>query len=382
MGNNKEIYLDNSATTKVCQKSIDAVINAMQNDYGNATSLHRKGFEAEKLIINAKKEISKALMCNENEIFFTSGATESNNMAIIGSVLANKRRGKKIITTAIEHSSVLESTKFLESMGYEIVRIKPNENGEFLPLDFFNAVDDNTVLVSAMFVNNETGTILPVCEIAKAVKAKNKQTIFHTDAVQGFLKIPLKVKNTDIDLLSFSGHKIYAPKGIGALYIKKGTKIQPLLYGGGQQNGIRVGTDSVPLISGLGQAVAEILPQREKLLSNYKELKTYLISMLENNDNVIINSKQNDAPYIVNISVKKIRSEIMLHYLEQFNIYVSSGSACSKGANSHVLSAFGYSKDRIDTALRISFSKDTTKEDLEFFVEKLNDGINSLAKMK
>lgn len=379
---NKEIYLDNSATTKVCEKAIDAILNAMQYDYGNATSLHRKGFEAEKLIINAKKEISKALMCSENEIYFTSGATESNNMAIIGAVLANKRRGKKIITTAIEHSSVLEPTKFLETMGYEVVRIKPNENGEFLPMDFFNEVDDNTVLVSTMFVNNELGTILPVCEIAKAVKAKNKQTIFHTDAVQGFLKLPLKVKNTDIDLLSFSGHKIYAPKGIGVLYAKKGIKLQPLLYGGGQQNGVRVGTDSVPLISGLGQAISEILPQREKLLSNYKELKNYLLSKLESNENIVINSKENDAPYIVNISVKKIRSEIMLHYLEQFNIYVSSGSACSKGANSHVLLAFGYDKDRVDTALRISFSKDTTKEDLDFFVQKLNDGINSLAKMK
>lgn len=378
----REVYLDNSATTKVCQNSIDAVLDAMKNNYGNSSSLHRKGFEAEKLILEAKKEISKALMCNENELYFTSGATESNNMSIIGCVLGNKHRGKKIITTAIEHSSVLEPIKFLSSMGYEVLILKPDENGNYKPMDFFNAVDENTVLVSAMFVNNELGTVLPICEIAKAVKAKNKQTIFHTDAVQGFLKMPLKLKNSDIDLLSISGHKIYAPKGIGCLFVKKGIKLKPLLYGGGQQNNVRVGTDNVPLIVGLGQSVSYILPQRDKLLANYEELKKYLISMLENNDNVYINSKENDAPYIVNISIKKIRSEIMLHYLEQFNIYVSSGSACSKGANSHVLQAFGYTKDRIDTALRISFSMDTTKKDLEYFVEKLNYGINSLAKMK
>lgn len=379
---NNEIYLDNSATTRVCDEAVNAVMHAMTDDYGNATSLHKKGFEAEKLLNYAKKEISNALGCLESELYFTSGATESNNMAIIGACLANKHSGKKIITTQIEHSSVLEPMKYLQSLGYEIVTIKPDENGNYNPVDFYNEVDDNTVLVSTMFVNNEIGLILPICEIAKAVKMKNSTTLFHTDAVQGFMKLPLKLKNTKIDLLSFSGHKIYAPKGVGGLFIRKGVKLKPLFYGGGQQNGVRVGTYSVQLISGLGQAVKMMNENREYFYKSYTENKKYLLEKLKGHEGVFINSKDDYVPYIINISVDKIRSEIMLHYLEQFGIYVSSGSACAKGASSHVLLALGYSKQRVDTALRISLSKDTTKEDLDFFVSKLFDGINSLAKMK
>ena len=211
----REVYLDNSATTKVCEPAVRAAVQVMQTDYGNAASLHRKGFEAEQHITAAKKAIAAVLGCTEQELYFTSGATESNNMSLIGAADANKRRGKKIITTAIEHASVLETAAYLERQGYEVVRLQPNADGQYTPMDFYNAVDEQTVLVSAMFVNNEIGCSLPVTDIAKAVKRKNPNTLFHTDAVQGFLKLPLKLKNSGIDLLSASGHKIYAPKGIG-----------------------------------------------------------------------------------------------------------------------------------------------------------------------
>lgn len=378
----KEIYLDNSATTKVCPAAVEAVVQAMQTDYGNAASLHRKGFEAEQLLVHAKKTLAFALSCGENEIYFTSGATESNNLALIGAAQAAKRRGKKIITTAIEHPSVLETMTYLETQGFEVVRLLPDADGKYSPDAFYQAIDEQTILVSSMFVNNETGLVLPVLEIARAVKRKNPQTLFHTDAVQGFLKLPLKLKNSHIDLLSASGHKIYAPKGVGLLYVKKGVRIQPLFYGGGQQNGIRVGTDSVALIAGLAAAVQENQNRLKEHELHYRSLKAHLLSLAEEIPEIAINSPSDAAPFVVNLSVEKIRSEIMLHYLEQSGIFVSSGSACSKGAHSHVLEAFGLNRSRIDTALRISFSPETTMEDLDFLVFKLKEGIASLAKTK
>lgn len=378
----QEIYLDNSATTKVSAASANAVVKMMTEDYGNAASLHRKGYEAEQTLISAKKTFASLLSCREDEIYFTSGATESNNMALQGAAEAGKRRGKKIVITAIEHASVLETAAYLERCGYEIVKIYPNEQGEFSPIDFFHAVDEKTILVSAMMVNNETGLMLPVLEIAKAVKRKNPKTLFHTDAVQGFLKQPLRLKNSEIDLLSASGHKVYAPKGIGLLYIKKGVRITPLFYGGGQQNGIRVGTDSLPLIAGFEAAVKEYLPRQKEYAEHYQKLREHLLNRLSEIPEISINSNEHCVPYIVNISVAKIRSEVMLHFLEQSQIYVSSGSACSKGAKSHVLSALGLENERIDTALRISFSKGTTAEQLDILADRLCLGIASLAKMK
>lgn len=378
----REVYLDNSATTKVCEPAVRAAVQVMQTDYGNAASLHRKGFEAEQHITAAKKSIAAVLGCTEQELYFTSGATESNNMSLIGAADANKRRGKKIITTAIEHASVLETAAYLERQGYEVVRLQPNADGQYTPMDFYNAVDEQTVLVSAMFVNNEIGCSLPVTDIAKAVKRKNPNALFHTDAVQGFLKLPLKLKNSGIDLLSASGHKIYAPKGIGLLYIRKGVHLTPLLYGGGQQNGVRVGTDNVPLIAALGAAVQMGALNMEKNLAHYRSLKAHLLNLLQDMPEITVNSTEDCVPYIVNLSVAKIRSEVMLHFLEQFGISVSSGSACSKGAKSHVLSAFGLDDRRIDTALRISFSTETTTADLDYFTEKLQQGIDTLAKMR
>lgn len=360
-----------------------AAVDAMRNDYGNAASLHRKGFVAEQIINNAKKEIACAIGCNEGEIYFTSGATESNNISIIGTALAKKRTANKVVVTGIEHASVMESAKHLESLGFEVSRIMPNKNGEFSPMDFYNAVDDKTALVSAMFVNNELGTRLPIFEIAKAVKRKNPKTLFHTDAVQGFMKIPVRLKNTAIDLLSASGHKIYAPKGVGLLYMKNGVRLSPILFGGGQQKGVRVGTENVPLIAAFGAAVGELSAKTSENHEHYTILYMHLVTILKSIPQVNINSFGDDiVSYILNISIEKIRSEIMLHYLEQFGIFVSSGSACSKGAKSHVLAAYNITDEKIDTAIRISFSKENTLEELDFFVEKLKDGINSLAKTK
>lgn len=377
-----EIYLDNSATTKPFDEAIEACVYAMKEEYGNPSSLHKRGFLAEKLLDSSKIEISKALACQPNEIYFTSGATESNNLAIIGTVNAHKRKGNKIITTSIEHPSVKEAMTYLFSQGFEIIEVMPNKNGKYDIIDFIDLVDEKTILISLMYVNNETGLILPVFDIAKKVKMKNPNVIIHVDAVQAFMKIPIKLKNSFIDLMSISGHKVYAPKGIGALYIKKGVRILSQTYGGSQQGGIRSGTESIPLISAFAAAVKKQNNNIEDNLEHYKNLKDYLVKKLENIQDVKINSNENSAPHILNISVDKIRSEVMLHYLEQFYIYVSSGSACSRGKQSYVLTALGFDKDRIDTSIRISFGLETTTEMLDVFVDKLKDGINTLAKIK
>lgn len=377
-----EIYLDNSATTKPMKPAIDACVHVMEEEYGNPSSLHKLGFQAEKLLNTSKLELSKALSCDSSEIYFTSGATESNNLAIIGGAMAHKRKGNKIITSAIEHPSVKEAMKYLEAQGFEITEVMPNEKGEYEASAFANEVDDKTILVSCMYVNNEMGLILPVDQISKAVKMQNPNTLVHVDAVQAFMKIPIKLKNSGIDLMSMSGHKIYAPKGIGALYIKKGTRILSQSFGGPQQGGMRSGTEAMPLIASFAAAVKEQSENLNHQLKHYQELEEYLLTKLDPIADVTINSSPNAVPYIVNISVANIRSEVMLHFLEQFGIYISSGSACSKGKHSYVLSALGIDKKRADSAIRISFGLDTTKEMLDIFVEKLQEGIATLAKTR
>ncbi|MEG2813427.1 MAG: cysteine desulfurase family protein [Oscillospiraceae bacterium] len=379
---NCEIYLDNSSTTKPIPKAVEACNFALTQEYGNSSSLHRKGFLAENLMSAARVSIANALSCLESEIIFTSGATESNNLAIIGAAQALSRRGKKIVTTAIEHASVRLAVNFLESQGFIVEELIPNADGYYTTEQFIEAVDDNTILVSCMYVNNETGLILPVKAIANAVKKKNPKTIMHVDAVQAFMKFPIKLSQTAIDLMSFSGHKIGAIKGIGGLFVKKGVRLVPQTYGGNQENGLRCGTQSVPLISAFGAAVAEISPKIDEYLKYYYMLNKHLVDRLFEIPEIKINSSIDEklnAPYIINISTGVIRSEVMLHFLEQFEIYVSSGSACSKGKQSYVLSALSLDKSRSDTALRISFSPDTTIEQLDILADKLNEGIGSLA---
>ncbi len=377
-----EIYLDNSATTKVCPEAVAAAVRAMEQEYGNAASLHRKGFLAEQEILSAKRSIAKAIACQPEELYFTSGATESNNWALIGAAMAHKRRGNRLITTTIEHASVLHTMDYLESQGFEVVRVSPNADGNFDPQMFADAVNDRTILVSCMLVNNETGLRLPVEAIAKAVKRKNPETLMHTDAVQGFLKLPFRVKNTGIDLLSVSGHKVYAPKGIGILYRRKGVRILPLLHGGEQQNGERPGTDNVPLIAAFGAAVEAYFPHQRAYLEQYTALCSRLCGRLAEIPGVSIHhDAERMVPYILNISCERLRSEVLMHYLEQAEIYVSSSSACARGEKSHVLRAMGLPDAEIDTALRISFSKDTTPEMVDAFADRLATAFTELEKI-
>lgn len=375
-----QIYLDNAATTKVCAQAADAAADAMLHTYGNPSSLHRLGMEAENLVTKAKKQLAAALSCQPGEILLTSGATESNNLAILGGCKAARRSGNKIVTSAVEHPSVLEPVRALEREGYEVSYIRPREDGSFSAQDFVDAVDERTALISAMLVNSEVGTRLPVEEITAGVRQKNPKTLVHIDAVQGFGKIPLSAKKLGADLISVSGHKIYAPKGIGALYIKKGVRVSPLLYGGGQQNGLRVGTECVPLIAAFGEAAAFCSACQRDVLARYKQLREDLLEILSTIPDVTVNSPEGSVPYILNLSVKGIRSEILLHFLEQAGIYVSSGSACSKGAKSHVLAAMGLPDERIDTAIRLSFSYETTGEQLTAFAARLKEGIDTLMK--
>lgn len=363
------IYLDNAATTKPCAECIRAVTDAMENTFGNASSLHAAGTEALKTISRSKQTILGALSGTksplEGEIIFTSGATESNNTALLGSAHRFSRGfdkgNSKIVTTAIEHPSVAKTLIRFEEDDFEVIRLAPKDSTDFVEA-LVNAVDKDTVLLSAMAVNNETGFAIDVPRLYKEVKRKNPKTIVHIDAVQGFLKMPL-----DGDLISVSGHKIHSTKGIGALYIKKGTNILPLLSGGGQQHNLRSGTEPVELISGFEAAVKAYkgTPQ------HFSELKKYLLERLSKMNDISINSGENCLPNIVNFSVRGVRSEIMLHSLEEDGIYVSSGSACSKGKKSKVLAAFGVSDKDADCAIRVSFSTENTENDVEALCSKI-----------
>ncbi len=360
----KQIYLDNSATTPVCEEAIEKATHAMRTDFGNPSSLYSLGLDAEKLITRAREQMAKRLGSAPKEIFFTACGTEANNWAILSSVKARRKRGNRIVTTAVEHPSVAEPIKALEEEGFEVVRLPVYSDGRVSPDDIKSAINEKTILVSIMAVNNETGAIMPLEAVAPAIKASGAPAIFHTDAVQGFGKIKIDVKKFGIDLLSASGHKLHAPKGVGFLYKSEKTHINPLLLGGGQEKGLRSGTESVPLISAFGAAVS-VLPKEEDALQKMKELKNYALEKLTALKGVLINSPEDGLPYIINISLEGIRSETALHFLEGFGIYVSSGSACSKGKASSVLTEMGLSSDRADSALRISMSRFTKPDDID-----------------
>ncbi len=372
-----EHYLDNSATTVVSKKSAEKAYKVMTEIYGNPSSLHLKGMEAENELVAARKIIASTLSAQSEEIFFTGGGTESNNTVLFGVAQAKKRRGNKIVISSVEHSSIMESAQRLENDGFEIVRISPREDGIIHAEDVVNAVDEKTVLVSVMLVNNETGAIMPVGEIFSSVKEKNGDVICHTDAVQAFGKIAINVRKLGADLVSISGHKVHAPKGVGALYIKKGVRVVPLHYGGEQEKKIRPGTESLPLIAAFGEACKEFAI--EKNYENILALNSYAREKLLKIDEVSINSPENALPYVLNISAGKVRSETMLHFLEEFDVFVSSGSACAKGKPSHVLSAMGLSRDKADSALRISFSKYNTTEDIDVLCRSIETGLSVLA---
>ena len=372
-----EHYLDNSATTAVSPAAAQKAFEVMTQSYGNPSSLHKKGIEAEKELVSAAKAVAARLGANADEIVFTSGGTEANNLALFGAAYAKRRSGNKIIISAVEHSSVSEAAQRLEAEGFTVVRIPPRSDGTVHPADVCAAVDKETLLVSVMTVNNESGAVMPVSDIFSAVKELNGSVICHTDAVQAFGKLELKAKKLCADLISVSGHKIHAPKGCGALYIKKGVRLIPRQYGGEQQKKLRPGTEPLPLIAAMGIACGEF-----DIKGNFeavKKLNAYAEQRLKAIDGVVFNSPENALPYVMNISAGRVRSETMLHFLEEREVFVSSGSACAKGKPSHVLQAMGIDKDRADSALRISFSKHSTFEDVDALCMGIERGIATLA---
>ena len=357
------IYLDNAATTKPCPEAIKAAAECGEQCFGNPSSLHKMGIESEKLLAKTKNIILQRLG-REGELYFTSGATESNNLAVFGTANALKRRGNRIVTTAIEHPSVAEPMKRLREQGFEVTELKPCEHEDFEQA-IIDAVDDKTILVSCMAVNNETGFVIDSKRVYNGVKKRFPKCVVHVDGVQGFCKVPIFA-----DLISVSAHKLHGLKGVGALYKSKDVRLLPTVYGGGQQGGLRSGTEPVELIAAFGAAV-KAYPEN---FTYFSELKEYLLQHLTDLSGVTVNSK-NSLPNIVNFSVKGVRSEIMLHFLEERGIYVSSGSACSKGKVSPVLSALGVSAADGDSAIRVSFCRDNTKEEIDLLAEGIADGI-------
>ncbi len=364
----RQIYLDNSATTKPCDKAIEYMNNALKNAWGNPSSLHRLGMDAEILCNSARETIAKFIKASPEEIIFTGSGTEANNTAVMS--VANKKWGNRIITTEIEHPSVLETVKRLEEKGFEVICLKAQDDGVISLDELKNALNSKTVLVSIMLVNNEVGSIQPIAEASRLIKAISPKAIFHCDAVQGFGKMPINVKELGIDLLTASGHKVFAPKGIGFLYCKKNVTIPPFITGGGQEKGMRSGTEAVPLISAFEGAVLS-LPEINSAYTKQKELWDYARKLFDESGFIKVNTPLNALPYILNISVVGYRSETMLHFLERENIFVSSGSACAKGELSYVLSSMGLSKAEIDSALRLSFSHLNTKDDIDVLLSVL-----------
>ena len=374
------IYLDNSATTKPCAAAINRISQALQTNWGNPSSLHSLGVDAEILLNKARETVANKINSNPNEIIFTSCGTEANNLAIL-SALHRKNRGNRVITTAIEHPSVLETVKRLEDEGFEVIRLSVDKNGIIDLKQLEQALNSKTVLVSIMLVNNEIGSIEPISDVAKLIKDLAPNAFFHCDAVQAFCKIPINVKTLGVDLLSASAHKIHGPKGIGFLYCKKGINIKPLISGGGQEMNLRSGTEAMPAIAGLLGALEE-MPNPNNLTQNIAELNRYARELSEKCPFIEINSPKDALPYILNISVMGYRSETMLHFLESKNIFVSSGSACAKGEASYVLTAIGLNRARSDSALRLSFSRQNTKEDIDLTFAAINEAASKLRRFK
>lgn len=376
----KHAYLDNAATTRVFDSVRDIMMQTLEEDYGNPSSMHAKGINAEKYITNAKNIIAKNLKVDAKEIVFTSGGTESNNMALIGTALANNRTGKHIITTNIEHPSVHNPLIFLEDCGYEVTYLPVDGNGKVRMDKLEAAIRTDTILVSIMYVNNEVGTVEDIEAISKLIKSKNANTVFHVDAIQAFGKFKIYPKRLGIDLMSVSGHKIHGPKGVGFLYIRDKVKIKPIIYGGEQQKGMRSGTENVPGIAGLGKAVEEIYTNHDDKIANLYELKQYFIDEIRKLEGTTVNAVdlptlRETAPHIVSVSFDGIRSEVLLHSLEDKGVYISSGSACASNhpGLSGTLRAIGVKKELLDSTIRFSFSVNTTKEEIDFAIEQLSE---------
>ena len=379
-----EVYLDNSATTRCFDSVANVVTKVMCEDYGNPSSMHLKGVQAENYIKMAKNVIARNLKVNEKEIYFTSGGTESDNLAIIGTAMANRRAGNHIITTCIEHPAVLRTMEYLESQGFCVTYLPVDGMGRIRLEDLEQALTPETILVSIMHTNNEIGALQPIAEAGNIIKRFNPNIAFHVDAVQGYGKFKIWPKKMGVDLMSVSGHKIHGPKGIGFLYISDKVKIKPISYGGGQQKGMRSGTDNVPGIAGIAKAVEEVYKYLEKDIARLYSLKDYFADGICKISDVKINgyTGYDSAPHIVSVSFRGVRSEVLLHALEDRGIYVSAGSACSshKPAPSATLKAIGVEKDLLDSTIRFSFSIFTTKEEIDYTLKVLYDIVPMLRK--
>ena len=373
-----EHYLDNSATTRVCPEAAEAAMLAMTEIYGNPSSTHTKGREAKQLLDKSRKQVADALGCTVQELVFTSCGSESDNWAILNGAELMRRKGMHIISSQVEHDAVRKSLDELERRGFEVIRLKPDETGAIPVQAVMEALRPDTVLVTLMLVNNETGAVTDIGAIARAMKKAGSQALLHTDAVQAFMKLPFTVKTLGADLVSVSGHKIHAPKGIGALYIKNGVKLKPYLLGGGQENGRRAGTEAMPQIAAFGAACQTA---REHLQENYERmaaLRQLAIDELRRDipELVVIGG---GAPHILSISLPGWRSEVLMNYMEAREIYVSKSSACKKGGRSHVLEAIGLAPKVIDGAIRIGLSRFTTQEDVLALCAALKEARSKLA---
>lgn len=381
-----EIYLDNSATTKATEKVKEIMMKVLLEDYGNPSSMHRMGIRAEQYMKDASSAIAKTLKVDAKEIIFTSGGTESNNLALIGTAMANKRRGNHIITTRIEHPSVHQTLVYLEENGFEISFAPVDHTGKLIKEKLYELIKDNTLLVSIMYVNNEIGAVQEIAQLAADIKARKKDVLFHVDGVQAFGKYQIYPKRMGIDLFSFSGHKIHGPKGIGALYVNEKVKIKPVLFGGGHQRGLRSGTENVSGIAGLGQAVVELYQDFDQKMERMYQLKQQFLLGVSTIEGASVNGipaectgafeieliKQT-APHIISVSFQGVRSEVLLHALEDKGVYVSSGSACSSHhpTPSMTLTAIGLTKDLLESTIRFSMSEFTTKEEIDYTLEQL-----------
>jgi len=380
------VYLDNSSTTRPRDEVIEEMCYILREQYGNPSSLHRMGLEVEKKIENSRKIISDFLRCNKDEIFFTAGGTESNNIAIQGIINKNIKRGDHIITTKYEHPSVLNIIKHYESKGLKVTYLDLDEYGMINLEQLENSITEKTILVAIMMVNNEIGTILPIDYISKIVKNKNKNIKIHVDGIQAFGKLDINVRKFNIDTFSFSSHKVHGPKGVGGLYVKKDIILEPIIFGGNQERGIRSGTENVPGIIGFGKAVEILRDKYVDEVAHIRKVKDYFANkVIENINNIKMNSLLDDrcAPHILNISFKGVRGEVLLHYLEDNGIYVSTASACSSHGKgkSHVLKAIGLKDEEIEGAIRFSFSHYNTIEEMDYAVSKLIQSVKDIRKI-
>lgn len=372
-----EIYLDNAATTKPCPAAVAAVMEALTENWGNPSAVHQLGLQAEKAVKQARQQVAAVLGCSPDQLFFTSGGTEGDNFAVFSVAQRYHKRGRHIITTAVEHHAVLRPIQALEAQGFEVTYLKPEADGTISPAALLGALRKDTILVSIMMVNNETGAVNDIARLAKLTHQKST-AVFHTDAVQGFCKVPFRASTLGADIVSVSSHKIQGPKGCGAVYVDKKLHLPPVMYGGGQEKNMRSGTENVPMILGFGaacQAASEGLPEKLRTMERRKQ---QCLQLLEEKvpQAVILGSHQ--APHVISLAVPGVRSQGLIGCLQEKGVYVSAGSACSRGHRSHVMEAMGFAPELIDGSIRVSTCFDTTPEEIEGFVSALAEAVHAL----